>query len=294
MSPHDFLVTRDLTCRTCGYQLRGISALGRCPECGAPVMTSVVTAADPDLQRMAQLERPRRTALALMTTMTAIAAAVLVQFVGPATALMQALSNRPGPLAARWLGLGWWTASVLLLVALIASCWIAPRSEPLLRAEWERRRTALQIGLLLWAISIVALPPAFGWRSTETFPDSFVVIITTAWQLLCAMAPLGGLRSLFSILGRRSRQWREARQGRQGIDALVAAAGGVLVFATAVPVMASYRFELLHTMALFLTVASAAVLGLGVIYLVLNASWIARSLIRPPLAVGAFVGGTGG
>lgn len=31
------IVTSDLTCRKCGYNLRGLSINGRCPECGSPV-----------------------------------------------------------------------------------------------------------------------------------------------------------------------------------------------------------------------------------------------------------------
>jgi len=292
LSTSSFHVSRDLTCRTCGYQLRGISALGRCPECGAEVMTSIVTAADPDLRRLAALRGPRRTAAALMAVIVAVTLACLVQFVGPSIELVHDLANDPGPRAARWLALGWWSAAALLVIAAIAALAVAPPSERLLRAEWGRRRIALQAGLFLWAIVVVALPPILGWRTFVQYPSSFVLIVSTAAQLLAAMAPLGGLRSLYSILGRRSRRWREARQGRQGVDALVAAGGGVLVFATAVPIMAAYRFELLHTLALLLTVASAAVLGIGLIYLVANALWIARSLVRPPALIESYVEGS--
>jgi len=252
-------------------------------------MTSIAAAIDPDMQRLVRLERPRRTAVSLVATMTAIAAAVLVQLAAPAVALFQDLINQPGPMAARLLAAGWAAASVLLLAAAIASIGIAPDRDSLLRAEWGRRRVGLQLGLVLWAIAAVAVPLGFGWRAPDHFPDPFLIIISNAWQLLCALAPLGGLRSIFMILGRRSRRWREARHGRQGIDALVAAAGGVLVFSTAVPIMAAYRFEALHTLAVFLTVASAAVLSIGVLYLVANAMWIARSLVKPPLPLDAFV-----
>lgn len=255
-------------------------------------MTSIVTATDPDLRRLAALRGPRRTAVALIAVILAVTLACLVQFVGPCIKLVRDLANEPEPTAAHWLASGWWTGAAFLVVAAIAALAIAPKSERLLRAEWGRRRIALQAGLLLWAAIIVSLPPLLGWRSLDRYPSSFILIVSTAAQLLGAMAPLGGLRSLFSILGRRSRRWREARQGRQGVDALVAAGGGVLVFATAVPIMAAYRFELLHTLALLLTVASAAVLGIGLIYLVANALWIARTLVRPPALIESYVEGS--
>src|SRR5262245_32299566 len=34
-------VTADSPCRKCGYNLRGLSVSGRCPECGTPVGLSV-------------------------------------------------------------------------------------------------------------------------------------------------------------------------------------------------------------------------------------------------------------
>lgn len=52
--PIDF----DLTCRRCGYNLRGLSIAGHCPECRAEVARS----ATPDLLRYSDVEWMRRTA----------------------------------------------------------------------------------------------------------------------------------------------------------------------------------------------------------------------------------------
>lgn len=285
-------IAHDLPCRTCGYQLRGLSALGRCPECGAEAMNSIAAAVDPVLRATIRLSAPTRTALSLVLLVVLMSLAVLVQFVGPATAIMQDLLDRPGSEATTLVAAGWWAAAGMLVLASVVSLGIAPKSEELLRAEWGRRRVALSAGLLLWAIVLVAMPPAFGWRPGGPFPSSFVLIITTAWQLLAALAPLSGLRSVLSYLGRRCQRWRQARQGRQSVDALLGAGAGVLVFSTAVPIMATYRFETLHSLALLLTVSSAAILALGLAYLVVNAWWIARTLVRPPAILGELVPGT--
>jgi len=284
-------ISQDLACRTCGYQLRGLSALGRCPECGAEAMASIATAVDPALRAFVRLASPARTASSLLLVVSLMSLAVLVQLVAPVVAVIQEVTDRPGPQAAQLMPLGWWIAAALLTLASIASLAIAPLSEPLLRAEWGRRRIALSAGLLLWAIAIVALPFAFGWRPGGSYPSSFVLIITTAWQLLSALAPLSGLREIVTRLGRRCQRWRHARQGRQSVDALLAAGAGVLVFSTAVPIMASYRFDSLETMALLLAGSSAAILALGLAYLVVNAWWIARALVRPPALLGEMVEG---
>ncbi len=277
-----FPIARDLTCRTCGYQLRGVSALGRCPECGTETMASIVVAADPALREIVRLASPRRTGLALLATTALMSLAVLVQMAGPLVQIVQEATDRPGPMAARLHTAGWWAASGLLLLASIASLAIAPRSEALLRAEWRRHRLGLSLGLFLWAVAMAALPSGLGWRS-GTMPTPFILCIVTAWQLLSALAPLWGLRSILSVLGRRSRHWREARQGRQSVDALLVAGAGVLVFSTAAPMMAIYRLEELRTLAMLLAVASGAILAFGLGYLVMNAWWIARALVRPPV-----------
>lgn len=252
-------------------------------------MTSLVTAVDPELRDFVRLKSPDRTSFALLTSVACLSGAVLAQLAGPALALIEEFNRSSHPRAAGAVAAGWWIAAALLLIGSGAAMAIAPKSEPLLRAEWGRRRVALSLGLAIWAVTIVTLPFAFGWRPGRS-PDPYVMIITTAWQLLASLAPLTGLRHVIAILGRRSQRWREARQGRQSVDALVAAGGGVLVFATAVPIMASYRFELLHLLAVLLAVTSAAVLVIGLMYLIMNAWWIVRSTIRPALPISDFVG----
>ncbi len=286
-----FTITRPLPCRTGGDELRGLSAHGRCPECGAEVMTTLVMATDPGLEEFVRLRHPRRVAASLLVAVAALAAAVLVQMVGPALAVMEEVNRREGPLPARVTALGWFAAVALLSVAAVAAAMVAPPSEPLLRAEWGRRRIATIVGFLLWGGAIASLPWGFGWRGVPAAPGPFVQILTLAWQLLVALLPLGGLRVLLMILGRRSLQWRHARQGRQGVDSLLAAAAGVLVFSTATPIMASYGFKTFHTLAQTLAGASAAILALGLVYLVANAWWIASSLAWPLPPVESLVPG---
>ena len=35
------VIDRDTSCRRCGYNLRGLSTAGQCPECGAEVESSI-------------------------------------------------------------------------------------------------------------------------------------------------------------------------------------------------------------------------------------------------------------
>jgi len=251
-------------------------------------MASIVTAVDPKLRELVRLASPARTASALVATTLFLSLAVLVQLVAPAWSMLAELREQSPVRAAQLAPMGWWSAAVLLVLASLASFAIAPRSEALLRAEWGRRRQALEYGLLLWALATALLPPALGWRPGAV-PSWFVMIVTTAWQLLSALAPLWGMRAIVAFLGRRCQRWREARQGRQSVDSLLAAAAGVLVFSTAVPILADQRLEFLLMLAKFLAVACGAILAFGLAYLVMNNWWIARSLVRPPALLGEMV-----
>jgi hypothetical protein len=54
----------DLPCAACGYNLRGLSVAGRCPECGAPVIESVREAEANDLGLYERLRRSLAHAIA--------------------------------------------------------------------------------------------------------------------------------------------------------------------------------------------------------------------------------------
>ena len=53
--------------------------------------------------------------------------------------------------------------------------------------------------------------------------------------------------------------------------------------------VAAYRFDFLHLLAVVLAVASAAVLAIGLLYVVMNAWWIVRASIRPAAPIDEFV-----
>src|SRR4051794_22280378 len=53
------VVITELHCRRCGYDLRSLSAEGRCPECGLEIWQSVQHTVDPAASRLPQLRNPR-------------------------------------------------------------------------------------------------------------------------------------------------------------------------------------------------------------------------------------------
>lgn len=60
-------LTERLTCAACGYDLRGLSVLDRCPECGLRIATSILAVVDPRAQEFEPIRKPKLVAFGLLT-----------------------------------------------------------------------------------------------------------------------------------------------------------------------------------------------------------------------------------
>ncbi len=60
-------LTQRLTCAACGYDLRGLSVLDRCPECGLRIATSILAVVDPRAHEFEPIRKPRLIAFGLLT-----------------------------------------------------------------------------------------------------------------------------------------------------------------------------------------------------------------------------------
>lgn len=70
-------LTGDLHCARCGYNLRGLSVLSMCAECGLPVKATILAIVDPHADELREIRRPRVTQVGiLMWTGAAFLAAV--------------------------------------------------------------------------------------------------------------------------------------------------------------------------------------------------------------------------
>jgi len=52
-------LTGSIACIRCGYDLKGLSVRVECPECGAPVLASLLAVIDPKAHELARVRRPR-------------------------------------------------------------------------------------------------------------------------------------------------------------------------------------------------------------------------------------------
>jgi len=195
----DGVIERDLTCRSCGYNLRGLHRAGSCPECGAAVERSLCS----DLIRFSDVNLIRRTlhgarvanGVVLWSVVTILAAGILIAF---GVAVVGIFSGRTPILDEIFPVIGW-IAGVLLAIgfptAYPLGWWWATTPDPIDDASMKRRRTILRwtaIGFVLcypmyYTVKYSGLPVG-GWAAPIIVEIATHLIFGTIWLHLLSMS----------------------------------------------------------------------------------------------------------
>lgn len=279
------VVIDSLYCRRCGYDLRGLQADGRCPECGLDIWSSVLSTVDPAASRLPSLRNPPAVGNAIFILMIAMLVGMLLT-IAPSVAHVIDSWNSSGLSA--WsenvAGLSWPVTALLVAVGLWAVWLLAPpRGSELHGTVWnDIWRIAL--GYCGWLVFAAI------WQQWNGAPARLLEAQRLALHVAAAVfATIGliGLRGAFDIVGHRSREYRRSQGGRQSLELVIAAiAAGVLGALTRYLggldwFAAGWRDSAKAIGQIVLWVGHFMVL-IGLAYLVVNAWWIRRSLCRPP------------
>ncbi|MEM1424869.1 MAG: hypothetical protein AAGH64_12820, partial [Planctomycetota bacterium] len=65
--PRDAMLTGELPCVTCGYELRGLSVRDACPECGTGVRATILAVVDPLADELAPMRAPSLTGVLIVS-----------------------------------------------------------------------------------------------------------------------------------------------------------------------------------------------------------------------------------
>jgi hypothetical protein len=284
-------IRRSLPCIGCGYQLRGLPVGGTCPECGVPVIRTVMAVIDPMASGLPSLRRPRVVANGLFGLVACIAAAGILLVPRPLAARLELVTGAP---AGRWMHLAptWlpYAAAACLLLALAFVAVIAPPpGEEEAGASVTRGIRRLRTGLLAWAgaaagFGVLDVRPPFDPAGQGLF---LLMAAGAAWTFYA-------LRGTVRVIGERSRQYRTGRGGRQGFREMAAAAGGVALGQLATRAGEHFGFDLLTFVGLVLAWVSVVMLLVGLVYMVVNAAWIRHALMSPPPTLAELLGARGG
>jgi hypothetical protein len=276
-------VQASLACVRCRHSLRGLAALGRCPECGTAVAASLAVSVDPGLRRLAALRHPGRVAALVLLLALATLLCVALQLGGPMLDLVGGLTNQESPFPGRVRLWGWLLSAAVLATCLAAMPWAAGRHEAPLRAELGRWHRWMWIGLLAW-MAAAAAAGVMQWNAPFL---SDPVRRSLPWAGVALQLPgmaitLSATQVLFNITGRRSQTFSEAGAARQSVRGMNTCAALAMVLAVAAPIVRTRVGW--PEVAIGMQAGAgclAALLLMGAAYLTANAWWIARALLLP-------------
>jgi hypothetical protein len=279
------VVNDALHCRKCGYNLRGLQADGKCPECGLDIWSTVLSTVDPAAGRLPSLRNPPAVGNAiLLLTICMLGGTVLL-----ATPTISRMLNAWQPSTQMdWTQgipeLTWPFAALLGVLGAWALWRLAPPrgSEPH-GAVWIDiwRVGAGLIGWLTFSTGWLAFAESPGLIGNQ---QRLVLHLAAA---VFATIGLLGLRGVFGIIGQRSREYRRSRGGRQSLELIITAICAGLLAAAADYVTrlgwfpGRWRGELRMLCTIIIWMSTFMVL-IGLTYLVMNAWWIRQALRRPP------------
>lgn len=232
---------------------------------------------DPQASRLPRLRDPYSTGTGL------VGIAVTYMLIAGLVVLPRAV---PG--VSRILGLGWSLPELPIpprglaaIAGLLGLFWVwlvgrAPADEP--AAGALRNLRWIRWGQIGWSLAAL-LPVLAEWAGVR---ERVLIALLEAAAVPFAIVAMLGFRGLLELVGLRSRAYRTAKGGRQSIDALIGAilAGAVGNLIGAVGLW--QRIDWLETIGQTLFGASAALLLLGLVYLIVNCWWIRSSLRKPP------------
>jgi hypothetical protein len=260
----------DLPCVVCGYNLRGLSIRGVCPECGSGVRATILAVVDPHATILRPIYLPRFVAGGLVVwALSGLVIAIVLWWPHFAAAAAVSFHRVPAPDLS------------LLLVALVA-CWAAGA------ASLVRPHGGIPWWYTVAAVCALALHAPMGWALLHLYRTDWPASAAGTRRVFVAMACLAAifvlLRPTARLLVARSLLLRSGRVDRQTLYGMAAAAllvaigHGIIRFSVVGWVGGQV---VVRVLGVALLVIGAALLTLGLIGCVIDSVRIARAILRP-------------
>ena len=217
-------LTGDLPCAFCGYELRGLSVEGRCPECGTLIRATILYTVDPEADELRAVTQRHAVSIALVVWAAAGLAAVAAAWIPRVADVLWRLNPAVPRLSFHWsprvqlIGIA---ASGLAMLALI---------RPVRRAPWRESVLAACAALLYIPLYLVqhTLLSTIDMTHSAPYlvePPLPIRIVSRLISTACVIGILLAFRPTARRLVRRSLALRTGRVDRQTILAMVGALG---------------------------------------------------------------------
>ena len=277
-------LTGRLTCAACGYDLRGLSVLDRCPECGLRIATSILAVVDPRAQEFEPIRKPRRTACGLFAwSLGALGAAACAWL--QRVADLPALQNNPrllseqGTVMLASLGVMGILVSGVGALALIRPAGRMPR----MGSRFALMGCALYVPLAVaYFVLHAQLDAGLASPYFARYPDAERVFVRSCeLGLIAAIVLL--LRTNARTLAIRSAILRTGRVDRQTMY-VVAVTAALGVLGDVIRLLATHASgataEALSIAGVSIVAIASALLTIGLAGVVIDSVRIARALLR--------------
>jgi hypothetical protein len=260
----------DLPCVVCGYNLRGLSIRGVCPECGVGVRATILAVVDPHAAILQPIPHPRLIAALLVLWAGAGLGIALVLWLPHVAAAAAAVHMRlPSP------------DLTLPLIALVG-LWALGASSLI------RPHGGIPVRYTVGAVAALVLHAPMGWSLVQLYRSDWPTSAAGNTRVIQAMLSLAAifvlLRPIARLLVARCLLLRSGRVDRQTLwgmaaAALVVAIGHGLLRVSMVGGVGGH--VVVRVCGVALLVIGAALLTLGQIGCIMDTVRIARAILRP-------------
>lgn len=276
----DRLLTGSLPCVRCGYDLRGLSIRGVCPECGTPLRTTILYRVDPEADAFKPIRFPKLVAASLVVWPSASLLAMACLWLARVVELLRSfgLSVDVSAVPLVQIAIGASAVAALALLGLI---------RPTGTLAWWKS-WCLLVGVLSYIPIMIAL-----WNMAlidRVFPNPFLEFTRTdrwAWRLLLGAGMVGvflGFRPVARELVHRCLALRTGRVDRQTlltmvVATVVAGLGDLIrVSGVNIPGMGGEALEILSTI---LILVGSGFVTIGMVACIVDGWRIGRSVLLP-------------
>ncbi|RMH14734.1 MAG: hypothetical protein D6695_00430 [Planctomycetota bacterium] len=275
-------LTGDLPCARCGYNLRGLSILDVCAECGLPIKATILALVDPQADELKAIDHPRL-----------VQAGLLAWMAGAFVACLAVWAVRGSALASDMLGippLQWHLPAVAIGAMIVSMLGALTLVRPHRDVRLPDRLRAMAgvacyfpIIVVSWLILYRVDP---GHPSVYGNP-TLVPLERAVFRIILDVSIIGAalwLRPNALHLAHRSVLVRSGRVDRQPMTALAAASGVAMggdVLHLVMPYAGSALSDLIYLIAAALIAVGSFLLTVGVFSLLMDV-WRLRQLIAAP------------